>query len=140
MFSIDSEGVVRVLGEGEETLPYDQYTLLISAVDGGSPSLESSVPVFVNLEPKLGLVSNSLLFKRNLLGKVLFLDFYTFLEFELLFSCPTSICILLLYFKVAASKADDESELNMIIVIVLGVICGLLLVIVIILLIYIYKK
>ena len=72
LFSVDNEGIIRVQEEGEEALPYDQYTLLVSAVDGGSPVLETSVPVYVNLEPKLGLVSKCFpLVKLNMKSTIL---------------------------------------------------------------------
>lgn len=48
--------MIRVKGAGEDDLPFDRFTLLVSVVDGGSPSLESSVPVYINFEPKLSLV------------------------------------------------------------------------------------
>ncbi len=56
LFRVDKDGYIYVEGTGPDDLPLDEYTLLVTASDGGSPSLETSVPVYVNFEPKLGMV------------------------------------------------------------------------------------
>ncbi len=57
LFSIDKSGVIRVAGDPDSDLQLDEYTLLVAAVDEGSPSLEAAVPVYVKFDPPLAEVN-----------------------------------------------------------------------------------